>query len=64
MGNWHISIEGIGVHHNTDNPKDANKMAKVFVKELKKAGHTVVYSSFTYGGAERLDEVADEAKGD
>lgn len=37
MGNWHISIEGVGVHHNTDYEKDANKMAKQFVEDLKKS---------------------------
>lgn len=64
MGNWHISVEGIGCHHNKDYPKDSNKMAAEFVKALKAAGHTVVYSSFTYGGAERIDEVSDKKETD
>lgn len=55
MGNWHISIEGIGSHHNTDNPKDADKMAAEFVKQLK-AVHNVTKATFTYGAAQSLEQ--------
>jgi hypothetical protein len=56
MGNWHISIEGQGAHHNTDYDKDANRMAHRFVEELKAAGHVVTRATFTHGGAEQLHE--------
>ncbi len=56
MGNWHISIEGQGVHHNAYLPVDANRMARKFVEELKAAGHHVSRASFHHGGAEKLSE--------
>jgi hypothetical protein len=54
MGNWAIVIRGVGCHHNVDLDADANKMAAEFVKQLKKAGHTVSHASFTYGGEDDL----------
>lgn len=54
MGDWHISIQGTGAHHNPDYPKDANKMARKFVEDLKEAGHTVHHAEFTHGGKEEL----------
>lgn len=57
MGNWHISIEGVGCHHNNNWEKDADKMTKDFVKELKKAGHSISKASFTYGGSEDVNEL-------
>lgn len=56
MGSWNINIQGIGSHHNTDYPKDANKMAAEFVAKLKEAGHTVEVATFTHGGVEHLTE--------
>ena len=55
MGNWNISINGLGAHHNQDYPEDANKMAAKFVKDLKEAGHTVIDATFTHGGREDLE---------
>ena len=55
MGNWNISIEGIGSHHNQALETDANKMAAKFVQSLKNAGHTVTKASFTHGGADNLE---------
>ncbi len=55
MGNWHISIEGIGSHHNQALDEDANKLAAKFVKELKQEGHKVTKASFTYGGTDNLE---------
>lgn len=52
MGNWHISIQGLGQHHNSGDPKDANEMTKKFVKELEDAGHRLSYVTFTHGGVE------------
>ena len=54
MGNWHISIEGVGFHHNYNFPIDANKMAEKFVKELQEAGHTISKASFTHGASDDL----------
>jgi hypothetical protein len=54
MGNYHISIEGQGSHHNPDNPGDANRLAAEFVAELRRHGHTVTRATFTHGGAEAL----------
>lgn len=52
MGNWTITIQGTGAHHNKDYPGDANKMAQKFVEELKVAGQTVESATFTHGGRE------------
>ena len=49
MGNWNITIRGVGAHHNASNPKDANIMTAEFVRLLKAAGHSVIAASFTYG---------------
>lgn len=61
MGNWNISIRGVGVHHNgkkTDGtpslPEDADVMAHDFVKKLRDAGHSIASAEITYGGAEDL----------
>jgi hypothetical protein len=56
MGNWHISIEGVGVHHNANLSHDADRMAAVFVQQLIAAGHSVSKATFTYGGAESCAE--------
>lgn len=56
MGNWHISIEGQGAHHNPDYANDANRLAAEFVAKLREAGHTVTRATFTHGGAEQLGE--------
>lgn len=60
MGNWHISVQGTGAHHNKDYPKDANKMARQFVKDLKEAGHSVEHAEFTHGAKEAIDDTAGE----
>ena len=49
MGNWNINIQGVGCHHNKDNPTDADRMAAEFVERLRQAGHTVEHASFTSG---------------
>ena len=54
MGNWNITVRGIGVHHNKKLPNDANKMAAKFVQDLKAAGHTVMSASITYGGEDDI----------
>lgn len=65
MGNWNISIHGVGAHHNRGFPKDANRMAARFVEELKAAGHSVTAATITHGGEDNvLDGAAYEAARD
>lgn len=55
MGNWNINVQGVGCHHNgPSHNTDANNMARRFVEELRKAGHTIQGATFTHGGAETL----------
>lgn len=54
MGNWNINIQGVGSHHNVDNPTDANRMAVAFVEQLVLAGHYVETASFTNGAKDNL----------
>lgn len=54
MGNWNISIRGLGPHHNKDFPNDADRLAARFVRELLSAGHVVVSAEITHGGATDL----------
>lgn len=54
MGNWNINIQGTGAHHNKDYDKDANKMAKNFVDDLKAAGHHIEGATFTHGSKEDI----------
>lgn len=49
MGNYNITINGTGCHHNKDNPTDADFMFLEFVDKLKAAGHNVDYAAFTSG---------------
>jgi hypothetical protein len=56
MGNWNISINGVGAHHNKRFKKDVNRMTAQFVQALKDAGHSVTSATFTHGGA---DDVTD-----
>lgn len=61
MGNWHISVEGVGAHHNAEYPNDANRLAQKFVEELRAAGHQVNKATFTYGASDDLAAVATAA---
>jgi hypothetical protein len=54
MGNWNISINGVGCHHNKKLESDANRMAAEFVAKLKAAGHSVSHASFTHGGEDNV----------
>lgn len=55
MGNWNISIRGVGPHHNAK-PFDAEQLAAKLVDELKSNGHRVVSAEVTYGGVEVLED--------
>lgn len=54
MGNWNINIQGIGCHHNGQNPTDADLMAADFVTKLREAGHLVEGAIFTHGAKEDI----------
>ena len=56
MGDWTIVVKGIGAHHNSNYPKDANRMTAKFVKDLKEAGHNVQYASFTHGSNDNISD--------
>lgn len=50
MGNWNITIQGVGPHGNGI-IVDAEQMYKEFVEEMQAAGHSIIHSSITSGGA-------------
>ncbi len=51
MGNWAITIEGGGIHHNgPEVTGDADKMAKAFARALLEAGHSLLDARFTVRG--------------
>ena len=53
MGNWIITIEGTGSHHN-GKPEDADQIALVAVKTLQNAGQSVEHATITTGGRSTL----------
>lgn len=61
MGNWHISIEGMGSHHNKD-VNDADQLAAAFVKELQAAGQKVERAVITVGSKTNLESTSGEPK--
>lgn len=46
MGNYKIIIEGVGSHHNSNDPADADVMAVDFVKALQGKGHSISKADF------------------
>lgn len=46
MGNWNITIQGVGPHGN-GKAFDAEQFYRKFVEEMKTSGHTIVHSSIT-----------------
>jgi len=48
MGNWHIAIEGTGIHHNKDE-HDVNVLLGEFLKVLSQH-QSIERVSLTYGG--------------
>lgn len=54
MGNWHISIQGVGPHHNAGYDGDADRMAAELVRELDAKGHRIESATFTYGGRDDI----------
>lgn len=51
MGNWTITIAGVGPHHN-GRPFDADQLARRTHEMFQVAGHSIEETRFTYGGAE------------
>lgn len=56
MGNWAITIQGVGCHHNKDLAADANRMSRQFVRQLRAAGHHIERADFTHGAKEDLTD--------
>ena len=54
MGNWNITVRGVGAHHNKKHEKDANRIAAKFVQELKDAGHTINSATITHGAEDDI----------
>lgn len=54
MGNFAINIQGVGCHHNQDNPTDADRMSADFVQKLVEAGHHIESATITFGGKQDL----------
>lgn len=46
MGNWTITIKGLGQHHNNGSPHDADMIAKQLVRELTNARQTLESAEF------------------
>lgn len=54
MGQWTIVIHGTGQHHNGGDDKDADRMAKDFIVNLKNSGQTVDSATFTHSARETI----------
>lgn len=50
MGNWNITIQGVGPHGNGIK-EDAEQLYRKFMEDVHNAGHNITQSSVTYGGA-------------
>ncbi len=51
MGNWKLTIEGTGQHHN-GLPQDADKVAKDTVATVVALGHNVTHAEFAVAGGQ------------
>jgi GH35 family endo-1,4-beta-xylanase len=56
MGHWTIIIAGAGPHHNKDYERDADRIFRKMVQELKEAGHRIDHASITCGGRDEYPE--------
>lgn len=59
MGNWHIAIDGHGVHDNGLD-HDAEQRLKKFVEQLLADGHQVHNATITVGSARRFVQGGEE----
>lgn len=53
MGNFHLSIRGVGPHHNKQ-PYDANEQGRRFTLYMQAAGHAISGAEVTTGGADNV----------
>lgn len=56
MGNWNLTIRGVGPHDNND-AIDIERQAAAFVESLKKS-HTIQSAVVTIGGEKDLESRA------
>ena len=59
MGNWTFVVNGVGAHHNTDNPTDADRLFAGFIDKLRAAGCQVSTAVMITGN----DKLQAEASG-
>jgi hypothetical protein len=62
MGNWNITIQGIGSHGNGKPEIDADLLAVDFVNYLQSRGQIIESASFTCGGKVDLIEKSGRVK--
>lgn len=60
MGNWNLSISGVGPHHN-DQPYDVEKQADSLVRGLKSAGHNISEAKLEFDQPGRNINLLEEA---
>lgn len=60
MGNWHIAIDGHGVHDNGLD-HDAEQRLKTFVEQLIADGHGVHHASITVGSGRQYVPSTEDA---
>jgi hypothetical protein len=52
MGNWNVTIIGVGQHHNKGAENDADRIFKDCIELFLKAKQKILHASITFGGAE------------
>lgn len=62
MGNWTLTIEGTGCHHNGNEKIDADLLAPKVVQQFKDQGHTVERATFIVGGRQSVDPLPPAVK--
>lgn len=60
MGNWHIAIDGHGVHDNGLD-HDAEQRLQEFVAQMLADGHQINHASITVGSARKVVPSTSEA---
>jgi len=50
LGNWNMTIQGVGAHGNGIEA-DIEQIYKRVLEEVKAGGHNIVHASITSGGA-------------
>lgn len=60
MGNWHIAIDGHGVHDNGLD-HDAEQRLKEFVHQLLADGHQIHHATITVGSARKFVKSSQDA---